>query len=274
MPPATQSRTLLVSLLGAFARRTDEWLPISGIVSLMSEVDLDESSVRTGVSRLKKRGWLLAEKRGKVNGYRLTDLARESLAAGDRIIWHARQPADLRDGWCIANFSVPESDRSRRHLLRSRLATLGFGNIGPGVWIAPARMHEAAVGVIESLDLSDNTVLFVGSHAGGQDLVKMTNASWDLPEINGQYLSFIAAHQHDLQRFTGVEPGDIPTQAAFVIYLRVIDDWRKLPFRDPGLPRELLGEDWAGDDAGRLFESIIDRLDLAAIAHVRLHFDG
>ena len=271
MQPAKHSRTLLVSLFGAFVRRTDGWMSISAIVSLMSEVGLDDSSVRTGVSRLKKRGWLVPEKRDRVNGYRLTDLALASLAEGDRVVWHAKQPADLDEGWCIANFSVPETDRSRRHLLRSRLANLGFGNFGPGVWIAPARMRDAANAVVESLGLVDNTVIFVGAHAGGQDLLTMTRASWDLEEINRQYRSFLDAHRHDLDPFEGEPSDSIDPQAAFAVYLNVIDDWRKLPSRDPGLPRELLGSDWAGDEAGRLFEDIVDRMDAAAIAHVRSH---
>mgnify|MGYP003419392008 len=42
-----------------------------------------------------------------------------------------------------------------------------------------------------------------------------------------------------------------------------------LPLRDPGLPRELLRSDWAGDEAVRLLESIVDGLDAAALSFVR-----
>ena len=53
-----QSRTALVSFLGAVVRRTGNWMPIAGTIELMGQFGLDAPSVRTAVFRLKKRGWL------------------------------------------------------------------------------------------------------------------------------------------------------------------------------------------------------------------------
>ncbi|MCW2288687.1 PaaX family transcriptional regulator C-terminal domain-containing protein [Leucobacter luti] len=267
MTPNT-SRTLLVTLLGAFARRTDAWMPIKGIVTLLEELGIDESSTRTGVSRLKKRDWLTPEKRDGRSGYRLTDLAQHTLAAGDEYIWHSRQPANLADGWCIATFSIPEDQRAKRHLLRSRLASLGFGNVGQGVWIAPARMATDALALIDHLELTDNTNLFVGRHAGGQDLSGMARESWDLAGIDAGYRAFIARHQAGFTALQRMSDEELSPRDGFVHYLRALDDWRILPMRDPGLPRELLRSDWAGDPATALIEDIVKRLDRHAFAFV------
>ena len=263
------SRTLLVTLLGAFARRNDDWFPISGIVSLLDALEVEESSVRTGVSRLKKRKWLIAERRDGRSGYRLTEVAKNSFTSGDEVIWHAREPAHLADGWCIASFSIPEKDRARRHLLRSRLASLGFGNVGAGVWVAPARMHPEAKRVINALDLSEFTNLFVGQHQGGQDLIEMVKASWDLDDIDARYRTFVAAHADDVKRLDSTPVTDIPQREAFMRYMRTLDDWRMLPMRDPGLPRELLPENWAGDAAARVLERVVEELDHPALEFVR-----
>ncbi|WP_125100160.1 PaaX family transcriptional regulator [Leucobacter chromiireducens] len=262
------SRTLLVTLLGAFARRAGDWLPIKGIVSLLEELDIDESSTRTAVSRLKKRDWLAPEKRDGRTGYRLTELAQSSLASGDEVIWHSRQPAQLADGWCIATFSIPEEQRAKRHLLRSRLATLGFGNVGQGVWIAPARMAADALELIDHLELTSNTNLFVGRHAGGQDLTRMARESWDLDAIHAGYREFLTRHQGGFQPLRRLAPEEIAPRDAFAHYLRALDDWRILPMRDPGLPRELLRSDWAGDPATHLIEEIVTHLDQPAFAFV------
>jgi phenylacetic acid degradation operon negative regulatory protein len=53
--------------------------------------------------------------------------------------------------------------------------------------------------------------------------------------------------------------------------MRAVDDWRRLPLSDPGLPRELLGPDWAGEEAGAAFEAIIAAADTASLAHVARH---
>lgn len=266
---SNSSRTLLVTLLGAFARRTDNWLPVSGIVSLLDSLDIEESSVRTGVSRLKKREWLEPEKRDGRNGYQLTEIAKRTLSSGDKFVWHAREPAELEDGWCVANFSVPETERARRHLLRSRLASLGFGNLGGGVWIAPARMQADAAHVIESLGLTAYTNLFVGQHLGGQDLAQMARTSWNLDAIDARYREFVSAHENVVGELESTHRDDISPKAAFVNYMRALDDWRVLPMRDPGLPRELLPGDWAGDPAASVLERIVDDLDAPALEFVR-----
>ncbi len=175
---------MVVSFLGSVVRRMGDWMPIGGTVDLMTQLGLDAPSVRTAVFRLKQRGWLAAESRGGARGYALTPLAAATLAAGDELIWHARQPADLADGWCVVNFSVPESARAKRHQLRGHLTHLGFGNVGTAMWIAPARMRPAAEQAIAELGLDKYAAIFVGDYVGGQDLTTLLYSSWDLAGID------------------------------------------------------------------------------------------
>jgi len=263
-PSPRRSRTLLVSYLGAIVRRFGGWMPISGTVALMEELGVDESNVRTSVFRLKRKGWLEQERHGSVTGYRLTELALETLAEGDQIVWHARVPADLDDGWCIVTFSVPESERSKRHLLRSHLSSLGFGNVGGGIWIAPARMLQGAERAIAELGLSDRAAVFVGRYAAGPELSQLVESAWSLDDIESSYAQFIADHQADAE---WVASGKRDPARAFRTYVTALDDWRKLPFRDPGLPRGVLSRDWRAEEAAQIFELIADRLSGDAIAY-------
>lgn len=264
------SRTLLVTLIGSLVRRTGDWMPIKGIVALLEELGVDDSSTRTAVSRLKKRGWLTPEKKNGKSGYRLTEVAKQSFASGDAVIWHARQPARLEEGWCIAVFSMPEQQRAQRHLLRSRLASLGFGNVGQGTWIAPARMAADALELIDRLGLTEYTNILVGRHAGGQDLSRMARESWDLEAIDAGYREYIDRHQLGFQTLLRQYGGVVPLRESYVHYLCALDDWRVLPMQDPGLPRELLRSDWPGDPATRLIEEIVMQLEAAALEFVQL----
>ena len=260
-----RSRTIVVSFLGAVVRRMGDWMPIAATVDLMTQLGLDAPSVRTAVFRLKQRGWLAAETRGGVRGYALTPLAAATLAAGDDIIWHARQPADLADGWCVVNFSVPESARAKRHQLRAHLTHLGFGNIGTAMWIAPARMRSSAEQAIAELGLDKYAAIFVGDYVGRQDLSTLLYSSWDLDSIDRAYRDFVARYAEvaaTLETQAAIGP-----QQAFVTYLGVVDHWRKLPFRDPGLPREVLAADWSGPAAGALFQKLVAILEGRALAH-------
>lgn len=260
-----RSRTAVVSFLGAVVRRMGAWMPIAGTVDLMTQLGLDAPSVRTAVFRLKQRGWLAAETRSGTRGYALTPLATATLAAGDDLVWNARQPADLADGWCVVNFSVPESARAKRHQLRGHLTHLGFGNVGTAMWIAPARMRPAAEQAIAELGLDKYAVIFVGAYVGGQDLTALLYSSWDLVGIDQAYRGFIDRYAEVAA--TLEEHAAIGPQQAFVTYLSVVDHWRKLPFRDPGLPREVLAANWSAPAAGALFQRLVTILEGRALAH-------
>lgn len=269
---ARRSRTVLVSFLGAIVRKMGNWMPIAGTVELLAQTGLDAPSVRTAVFRLKKRGWLVSEARAGMRGYALTPAALESLAVGDEVIWHARQPADLSDGWCFVHFSVPESARSLRHQLTSHLTSLGFGNIGSAVWIAPARMLSAAQRAIAELGLTEQCAVFVGDYVAGQELTSMVRNGWDLDEIDLRYREFIEDYAEETQRLATAAV--IDGKRAFDTYLSVIDHWRKLPFRDPGLPLEVLTEEWSGPAAVQLFERLVAVLEGRALAHAAGYWSG
>lgn len=265
------SRTILVTFLGAIVRRMGDWTPIAGTVDLMAQSGLDSSSVRTAVFRLKKRGWLEPESRGGRRGYALTATALDALSAGDDVIWHARKPAVLADGWCVVTFSLPESARTRRHQLRSHLSSLGFGNAGAGVWLAPARMRTAAERALAELDLTSNCAVFVGDYVAGQDLADLLRQSWDLDDIDRSYRTFADECRPIADRLRG--EGHTDPRDAFVTYLGVIDRWRKLPFRDPGLPPELLAADWSAPASTALFEQLVASLEGRALAHAASYWN-
>lgn len=268
--PAAQrnrrSRTTVVTFLGAVVRPLGGWMPIAGAVDLLTQLGLDAPSVRTAVHRLKQNGWLASETRSGARGYALTPTALATLATGDEVIWHARKPADLADGWCIVHFGVPETMRAKRHQLRAHLAHVGFGNIGTAMWIAPARMRGAAQQAVAELDLESYAAIFVGDYQGPQDLTALLYDSWDLAAIDESYRGFVEKHGATATR---LEKTGLTGQDAFTTYLEVLDEWRKLPFRDPGLPSEVLAPDWSAPAAVDLFERLVAMLEQPALAHAR-----
>ena len=265
LPAAHRSRTVLVTFLGSIVRRMGNWMPIAGTVELTAHVGLDAASVRTAVSRLKKRGWLVSESRGGVRGYALSDTALTALAAGDEVIWHARQPADLDDGWCVITFSIPETARGRRDQLRSHLSALGFGNVSTATWIAPARMQAGAERAIAELGLTSFCAVFVGKYVAGTDLAALMARSWDLDAIDDSYRAFITRFANTAETLASEHA--LPPPEAFATYLSLIDHWRRLPFLDPGLPTELLPDGWSGGEALALFERLVTLLEGRALAH-------
>ncbi|MFI6157131.1 PaaX family transcriptional regulator C-terminal domain-containing protein [Kitasatospora sp. NPDC051170] len=260
-PPRPSS--LIHTVYGEFIRRLGGWTSIADLIALMAELDVDGPAVRSAISRLKKAGTLLQERRG-ATGYRLAPAVEPVFEEGDRRIFHSLEPADLADGWVVAVFSVPESARAHRHQLRSRLSWLGFGNAAPGVWLAPARLLPDARRLLERLDLSAYVHLFLSAeYAGFADLRTAVASWWDLPAIDAQYAAF-----SDTWRPVARQPRTEDPAEAFRAYVPMLTRWRRLPYLDPGLPEPLLPDAWSAGAARAVFAELHGKLAEPSLRYV------
>jgi phenylacetic acid degradation operon negative regulatory protein len=259
-----QPRALIVTIYGLYARETGGWLSVAALIRLMAELGADEPAVRSAISRLKQRGLLEPRREDGAAGYALSERGRGILAEGDRRIFD-RPRASRADGWLLAVFSVPEHERSRRHTLRSRLAWLGFGTVSAGVWIAPGQLAAETQDVLTSYGLAPYVTLFRADYLAFGDVAGQVGRWWDLGRLEQLYQAFIDSADPVLARWQ--RPG--PDGDAFADYVRVLTDWRRLPFLDPGLPAGLLPAGWHGARAADLFDDLRARLAGPAHAHVR-----
>lgn len=260
-----QPRALIVTIYGLYAREAQGWLSVSSLITLMSEAGVDEPAVRSSISRLKRRGILRAERVGGSAGYALSDGARSILDEGDRRIF-ARPRATSEDGWVLAVFSVPESERQKRHTLRSRLSWLGFGTVSAGVWIAPGHLTDETEDVLGRHELTAYVNLFRADYLGFGDVAGRVATWWDLDGLQALYDDFLTGHEPVLARWKrqrGSRDGE-----AFADYVRTLTAWRRLPFLDPGLAPELLPRGWSGVAAADLFFELRERLAGRAHTHV------
>ncbi|MEU7038886.1 PaaX family transcriptional regulator C-terminal domain-containing protein [Streptomyces sp. NPDC046237] len=258
--------SLINTVYGAFLRRLGGWVSIADLITLMGELDVDAPAVRSAISRLKKRGVLEPERRG-ATGYRLSPAVLPVFDEGDRRIFASLEPADLADGWAMAVFSVPESERSHRYQLRTRLTWLGFGNIAPGVWLAPGRLLEDARSMLVRLGLSDYVHLFAAEYAAFSDLPGTVSSWWDFPAIQTQYAAFTDTYAPVAARWAAAEAEPEPAEA-FRHYVPLLTQWRRLPYLDPGLPTELLPADWNAVAARQVFQQLHGILLDPSLRHV------
>jgi phenylacetic acid degradation operon negative regulatory protein len=267
---APRPRALIVTIYGLYARERDGWLSVASLIRLMAGLGADEPAVRSSISRLKRRGILDSRRVGGAAGYGLSTAGWQALAEGDRRIF-GRSRAELSDGWLLAVFSVPESERTQRHALRSRLAWLGFGTVSAGVWIAPGQLAGETSDVLERGGLAGYVALFRAGYLAFGDVADQVGRWWDLDRLQRMYEEFSGAYAPLLAAWSS--PEDAGTSgasdgAAFAAYVKVLTDWRRLPFLDPGLPAELLPARWPGIEAAGLFAQLRARLDGPARRHV------
>lgn len=266
---SAQPRQFIVTVYGLYSRTEGGWLSVATLIGLLADLGIEAPAVRSSISRLKRRGLLRAERRNGSAGYALSDEGLSVLREGDLRIFR-RDRATPADGWLLAVFSVPESERSKRHLMRSRLTRLGFGTASAGVYIAPAHLYDATAEMLRRLELDGYADLFRADHLAFGPLEEKVRQWWDLDQLELLYGEFVRKHADVLDRLpapsdTGPGPAG---RDAFVDYVRVLTDWRQLPYLDPGLPAELLPDGWVGIRAADLFFTLRSRLEDGARAYV------
>lgn len=268
----TRLGPLILSVFGLYARSEDNWLSVASLVRLMSDLGLDERAVRSAISRLKRRGVLRPERHGKAAGYSLEGATLEVLAEGDSRIFE-RVRAGAEDGWLLVVFSVPESEREKRHELRATLTRLGFGTAAPGVWIAPGNLADETRRTLERRGLAGYVDIFAGDHIAFGELRQKVREWWDLDELTGLYADFLRQYRPVLER--AAAEGMAPVEA-FQTYIPMLTQWRRLPYRDPGLPLRLLPPGWSGESAGVLFDELNKTLSGPAREHAMavIHSEG
>ncbi|WP_448721053.1 PaaX family transcriptional regulator [Microbacterium natoriense] len=236
-PGSTAS--LLRTFVGLYLRRLGGWISASALVSLAGSLGIPEAQARTGITRLKQKGLLLAE-RDDVPGYRLNPAAVTMLERGDRRIFEMRQMTDA-DSWCLVSFSIPESARSVRHQLRKRLQFIGAGTVSSALWICPGHLEGEVEQILHDLDARAWATLFSAAvPAPATSLVVAAAQWWDLAALRCAHEVFQASLS------------TLPSES-FAAYVHLIDRWRLLPYTDPGLPPSMLPADWPGASSFHAF---------------------
>jgi phenylacetic acid degradation operon negative regulatory protein len=264
-----QPGRLILSLYGLYARTKHHWIAVSALVRLMADLGTDEPAVRSAVSRLKRRGTLQSLRLDGAAGYALSPGAIELLREGDVRIFDRRR-ATPEDGWLLVVFSVPETERDKRHELRTTLTRLGFGTAAPGVWIAPGTLAHETRDVLARRGLDTYVDLFRGERVAYGDPAGHVARWWDLADLSDRYAGF-------LERYTPlaeqVAAKGLTDDEAFAAYVPMLTTWRRLPYLDPGLPLALLPEPWNGVTAGDLFGELNGRLASPARRHAEKLID-
>jgi phenylacetic acid degradation operon negative regulatory protein len=246
------ARSVLFTVLGELVRPAGGEAWTSAFIDVLGRLGVEEKAARQALMRTAADGWLSSERIGRRTVWRLTPAAERLLRDGTERIFGFTAVAEGWDGqWTIVIARTPETERSARHVLRTRLRWAGFGNVMPGVWLSPRSDRGDEVQQILTDAGPPDGYLFTAEYLGGSTLATMVSNAWDLDELARGYDDFITA-------FTGAAfTGTAFTGAAGADPLaRVVDlvhAWRRFPWIDPGLPAQFLPSPWSGTAAADLF---------------------
>ena len=230
---------------------------MAALVRLLAPVGIAAPAVRTAVSRMVRQGWLRPVRLPEGAGYALTPRATRRLddAAG-RIY---RTSGSQWDGsWHLA-VTARADERSRRERLRAGLTFLGLAQLDETTWIGP-RWSDEADALLEAEGVRAER--FTARHDG--DSFGLVRRAWDVEGLGRAYARWLR-DARGLLEVAGPTPDD---EQAFATRFQLVHGWRKFLFLDPGLPHELLPDDWPGIAAAEFFDAQSERLRPAASRYV------
>jgi phenylacetic acid degradation operon negative regulatory protein len=246
-----RARSALFDVYGDHLRSRGDQAPVSALIRLLEPVGIAEPAVRTAISRMAAQGWLEPTRVDRAPGYRASPRAIERLSeAASRIYRSTPESWDGR--WRLVFLEAPRQ-RGERARLRRELTYLGYAEHAPGVWLCPFDRPE----VDEVVGLAGGTA----RHAVAVELDPDPVGAWDLSGLAASY----AAWPRFAERLLTDEPAHADEdEKAFAARFRLVHEWRKFLFDDPGLPAQLLPDGWPGVRAAELFTREAARLKPAA----------
>jgi phenylacetic acid degradation operon negative regulatory protein len=139
---------------------------------------------------------------------------------------------------------------------------MGYGTLSEATWISPYDLTREVEALVERLQIKDCVQIFQARNQGFTNAEKIVSLGWNLGRIHEKYASFIKEYQPKLENHlrrlqTGelIEPGECFAERFYLIH-----EYRRLPFFDPDLPKELLPENWLRPKAAALFHEYHDLL--------------
>lgn len=256
-----KARSLLFDLWGDYIQHVGGEVWTSTLARLLAPFGIREATLRQALSRMSREGWLKARRVAARSCYSLTPQGDRRIVEASRRVYH---PVDLPwDGqWRTLAYSIPETLRARRDDLRRELTWTGFASLSSGTWISPNPLEEACAALVARYEIEPYVSTFVARHTGPGTDRDLVRRCWDLTAISESYRRFMATWAPRLEQHAQVL--DLTDEAAFVEKIELVHDYRKFLFVDPGLPGELLPEEWNGLEARRLFQAYYGLLEPGA----------
>ncbi len=237
---------------------------IGNIIEICAEIGINESLVRTSVSRLVAAGRLRGTRTGRRSFYRLTEAAQSEFARAAEVLFAPPGPCEER-GWRIVWLPPTAPPEAMQGLRES-----GFGRLGARLAIAPEPVSRR--GGASDADFGGLSFRTDNGCAADPDMLRVLAAEcWPLDRLACAYEDFIERFA-PLAALTEAQMAQLGGRLCLIARLVLVNEFRHVALSDPDLPDAARPSDWPADAARRLYARLYCRLSGAADSHVAGHF--
>jgi phenylacetic acid degradation operon negative regulatory protein len=242
---------LVVGIMASFSPRA---FAVQELIALTRPFGVTGASLRTNLSRLKKKGVIEARRREGKSVYVFT---AKGAAITANVALSFSEPQWR--GWDKSFWGVlvrlPAADKNGRYRITKKLSLYRFAPLYPGFWIRPYRESERLDKRLESL-FSDPRCRAVRFHPLRPFTPAEAAVLWDLADAVAAMAEAMGRARRVLEHIAGSAP-----EQAFVERYRTGEVMVAALFRDPLLPAVFLPAGWPAGELRRLFKQFDDALE-------------
>ncbi len=147
--------------------------------------------------------------------------------------------------WRVLSYEIPEKKRDLRDRLRREVASWGLGPWHRSFWLTPHPIVPHLKQLVSGKEEQQYVQAFESSHVFG-DREVLIEKVWGKVALAERYKNLFKVWHQVLSESIDAETKLSKVLSSFVDVVR----------RDPGLPKELLGQNWIGYEALELFTEI------------------
>jgi phenylacetic acid degradation operon negative regulatory protein len=267
--PPIRTQFIIFNLFGDYISPSGVAVWTSGLLRVLAVLDVSERAARSTLSRMKRKGWLEAQREGRRSKYRLTRRGKVLLDEGRQRLFGPR-PREWDGRWHMVVYSLPQEKRALRHTLRTRLSWLGFGMLEPGVMVAAYPRLEEVCELIDELGVGAFAHYFAGARLQAAEHSEIVARCWDIPALNQRYGAFIQRHRPSYEQLSDEfgRTGWLAPDVGFMHRFWLTYEFSAFPRQDPYLPPQLLPAEWQGNLAADLLREYRALLRQPAWAYI------
>jgi len=187
-------------------------------------------TIKRAIKNAVQKGWIKKLEITKEGQKRLKTLFKEY-----------SHPPKWKGEWYLVNFDIPEKMRSKRNILREKLKGMGFGKLQESIWISPFNLLAEVEKFLNEYSLGPYVIFSISNRIGRTESKELAEKIWKISEIQKEYQEFISEFEE--------RKNSSPIEVAF--------SYQSILEKDHQLPKKLLPDKWAGDEAHQLYLKLI-----------------
>lgn len=236
-----EKRTKILLILFLISDVSLNWVIFNEVIEKIFDISMNQKT-KGVLSGLIKEG-LIEKFQEEENKYRLTDKGFNFLCFEFPFFRFLKEKWDGK--WRIISYEIPEAKREIRDRLRREMQGWGLGPWHRSFWLTPHPVIEKLKELVSQKEEEKYIQAFEADYVFG-DREVLIEKVWEKSNLDKKYRELF-------RRWHDVLSSD---QEKLLKFKKIVFDYVLLLREDPGLPKELIGENWIGFEGWNIFKEI------------------